>query len=394
MQPLINSREAMMSAPAQGAVHVDLAAIFVSLELSRSTWLITSLSPGSGERMSKHSVRGGDVAGLLDRLARLQEKAQARAGRTFPIIVIQEAGLDGFWVHRVLEREGIESHVVDAASVLTTRRRRRAKTDRIDGEALLRTLLAYKRGEPRVCSMVRAPSPGEEDRRRLCRERKTLVAERVRHVNRIKGLLFAQGISDYEPLRRNRRPRLEELTSGDGRALPAHLKAQIGRELDRLELLLEQLKAVEAERDALLERVGDAAPEPVAALARLRGIGPEFAAVLWLECLFRPFGNRRQVAAYAGLAPTPWQSGSVRHEQGVSKSGNPNLRTTMVQLAWLWLRNQPTSALSLWFRSRVKRDDGRGKKKAIVALARKLLVALWKFVTGGVAIEGAVVGAA
>ena len=383
-----------MSAPAQGAVHVDLAAIFVSLELSRSTWLITSLSPGSGERMSKHSVRGGDVAGLLDRLARLQEKAQARAGRTFPIIVIQEAGLDGFWVHRVLEREGIESHVVDAASVLTTRRRRRAKTDRIDGEALLRTLLAYKRGEPRVCSMVRAPSPGEEDRRRLCRERKTLVAERVRHVNRIKGLLFAQGISDYEPLRRNRRPGLEELTSGDGRALPAHLKAQIGRELDRLELLLEQLKAVEAERDALLERVGDAAPEPVAALARLRGIGPEFAAVLWLECLFRPFGNRRQVAAYAGLAPTPWQSGSVRHEQGVSKSGDPKLRTTMVQLAWLWLRNQPTSALSLWFRSRVKRDDGRGKKKAIAALARKLLAALWKFVTSGVVIEGAVVRAA
>ena len=297
-------------------------------------------------------------------------------------------------MHRVLEREGIESHVVDAASILTSRRRRRAKTDRIDGEALLRTLLAYKRGEPRVCSMVRAPSPGEEDRRRLCRERKTLVAERVRHVNRIKGLLFAQGAPDYEPLRRDRRPRLEELTSGDGRALPAHLKAQIGRELDRLELLLEQLKAVEAERDALLERVGDAAPEPVAALARLRGIGPEFATVLWLECLFRPFGNRRQVAAYAGLAPTPWQSGSVRHEQGVSKSGNPNLRTTMVQLAWLWLRNQPTSALSLWFRSRVKRDDGRGKKKAIVALARKLLVALWKFVTSGVVIEGAVVRAA
>ena len=146
--------------------------------------------------MSKHSVRSGDVAGLLDQLAMLRAKAQARTGKTFPVTVIQEAGLDGFWVHRVLEREGIESHVVDAASVLTTRRRRRAKTDRIDGEALLRTLLAYKRGEPRVCSMVRAPSPGEEDRRRLCRERKTLVAERVRHVNRIKGLLFAQGISD------------------------------------------------------------------------------------------------------------------------------------------------------------------------------------------------------
>jgi transposase len=163
--------------------------------------------------MSKHSVRGGDVAGLLHQLAKLRDKARARTGETFPVIVIQEAGLDGFWLHRVLETEGIESHVVDAASILTSRRRRRAKTDRIDGEALLRTLLAYKRGEPRVCAMVRAPTPQEEDRRRLCRERKTLVAERVEHVNRIKGLLFAQGIPDYEPLHRDRRQRLEELTT-------------------------------------------------------------------------------------------------------------------------------------------------------------------------------------
>ena len=376
--------------PAQAAIDVKLAAIFVSLELSRSAWLVTSLSPGGGEKMSKHSVRGGDAAGLLDLLSRLQARAQARTGKIFPVIVIQEAGLDGFWVHRVLEKEGIESHVVDAASVLTSRRRRRAKTDRIDGETLLRTLLAHKRGEPRVCSMVRAPSPEEEDRRRVCRERKALIAERVQHINRIKGLLFAQGISGYEPLRRDRRPRLEQLTTGDGRPLPARLKAQIGRELGRLELLLGQLDAVEAERDALLAPTEDAAATPVAALAGLRGIGPEFAAVLWSECFFRPFGNRRQVAAYAGLAPTPWQSGSVRHEQGVSKSGNPRLRTTMVQLAWLWLRNQPASALSLWFRGRVKRDGGRGKKAMIVALARKLLVALWKFTSDGVVIEGAV----
>src|SRR3712207_6254773 len=147
--------------------------------------------------------------------------------------------------------------------------------------------------------MVRAPSPEDEDRRRVCRERKTLVAERVRHVNRIKGLLFAQGISGYEPLRRDRRPRLEQLTTGDGRPLPARLKAQIGRELDRLELLLGQLDAVEAERDALLAPTDEAAAAPVAALAGLRGIGPEFAAVLWSECFFRSFGNRRQAAAYA-----------------------------------------------------------------------------------------------
>jgi len=371
------------------AVQVNLAAIFVSLELSRSTWLITSLVPGGGDKMSKHSVRSGDIAELMTHLAKLRDKAQARAEVSFSIIAIQEAGLDGFWVHRVLERAGIESHVVDAASILTSRRRRRAKTDRIDGEALLRTLLAYKRGEPRVCAMVRVPSPEEEDRRRLCRERRTLVAERVAHVNRIKGLLFAQGIADYEPLHGNRRQRLEALRTGDGRPLPLYLKAQIGRELDRLELLLEQLKAVEAERNAMLEPANDAAPVAVQALAGLRGIGPEFTAVLWSECLFRSFRNRRQVAAYAGLAPTPWQSGSVQHEQGVSKSGNPRLRSTMIQLAWLWLRHQPTSELSLWFRERVKRNGGRGKKTAIVALARKLLVALWKFSSSGVVIEGA-----
>ncbi len=333
------------------------------------------------------------MAGLLDQLARLRTKAQARTGRTFSIIVIQEAGLDGFWIHRVLEREGIESHMVDPASILTSRRRRRAKTDRIDGEALLRSLLAYKRGEPRVCAMVRPPSPQEEDRRRLCRERKTLVVERVEHVNRIKGLLFAQGISGYEPIRRDRRQRLDDLTTGDGRPIPAHLKAQVSRELDRLELLLRQLKDVETERDALLETVGSMAPAPVAALARLRGIGPEFAAVLWLEGFFRSFKNRRQVAAYAGLAPTPWQSGSVQHEQGVSKSGNPRLRTTMIELAWLWVRLQPTSALSLWFKDRVQHEGGRGKKTTIVALARKLLVALWKFSSHGIVIDGAVMKA-
>ena len=215
------------------AIRTDLGAIFVSLELSRSTWLITSLSPGGRAKMSKHSVRGGDLAGLLGRFKSLQEKAQARTGKLFPVVVIQEAGLDGFWIHRALQANGVESHVVDPASIATSRRHRRAKTDKIDGEALVRTLLAYKRGEPRVCAMVTAPSPEDEDRRRICRERKVLVAERVEHVNRIKGLLFAQGISAYEPLRRDRRQRLEELTTGDGRPLPAHLKTQISRELDR-----------------------------------------------------------------------------------------------------------------------------------------------------------------
>ena len=376
------------------AIHTDLRAIFVSLELSRKTWLITSLSPGAGEKMSKHALEAGDIAGLLARFAQLREKARARTGQDYPIITIQEAGLDGFWIHRVLQSEGIESWVVDAASILVSRRRRRAKTDRIDGETLVRTLLAYKRGEPRVCSMVKAPTPEEEDRRRVCRERKTLTAERVEHINRIKGLLFAQGIGDYEPLRRNRRARLDELKTGDGRPLPAHLKAQISRELDRLEIILAQVKAVEADRDAMLEPVAEQASTPATMIAQLKGIGPEFAGVLWSEGLFRHFDNRRRLAAYAGLAPTPWKSGKIDHEQGVSKAGNPRLRTTMIQVAWLWLRHQPDSALSLWFLERVQRNGGRLKKTTIVAMARKLLVALWRYATNGVVIEGAVLKAA
>jgi len=284
------------------------------------------------------------------------------------------AGLDGFWIHRVLEKEGIESYVVDPASIMTSRRRRRAKTDRIDGETLVRALMAYHRGEPRVCAMLQVPRPEEEDRRQGSRELKTLTAERVRMVNRIKGLLFAQGVSGYAPLRRDRRAKLEQLRTGDGRPLPQYLKWQIVREIDRLELLLEQIKAVKAERDDMLAAAKEAAIlNPATMLLELKGIGPDFLTVLWQEGLFRSFSNCRQIAAYGGLAPTPWQSGTVDREQGVSKSGNPRLRTTMLQLAWLWLR-QPGSALSRWFHERVH-SNSRARKIMIVALARKLLVA-------------------
>lgn len=377
---------------APAAIRIDLGAIFVSMELSKSTWLITSLSPGVGERMSKHIVRAGDVAGLMERFALLREKARVRTGQEFGFIVIQEAGLDGFWIHRVLEREGIESYVVDPASIATSRRRRRAKTDKIDGEALVRALLAYKRGEPRVCAMVRPPSVEDEDRRRICRERQVLIIERTQHINRIKGLLFAQGITGYEPIRRDRRERLENLRTGDGRVLAVHVRSQIDRELDRLELIIEQIKAVEAARATLIAE--QAANTPAAMLLNLKGIGPEFATILYAEGLFRHFDNRRQLAAYAGLAPTPWQSGSIRHEQGVSKAGNSRLRTTMVELSWLWIRYQPGSALARWFQERVQHNGGRLKKPTIVALARKLLIALWKYATAGVVIEGAVMKAA
>ena len=278
---------------------------------------------------------------------------------------------------------GIESHVVESASIAVPRRHRRAKTDAIDGAMLLRTLMAFKRGEPRVCSMVVPPSPAEEDRRRIARERRTLIKERIEHINRVKGLLASQGITGYQPMRRGCRERLKELQTGDGRPLPPRLKAELGRELDRIELVRRQIAVVEAERDALVQADDVRARSPAVLLMQLRGIGPEFATVLWMEGLFRNFTNRRQLAAYAGLAPSPWKSGCVDREQGIAKSGNPRLRTTMVELAWLWLRYQPDSALSRWFRERVGSERGRIRRIAIVALARKLLVALWRYTTLG-----------
>ena len=364
------------------AFRPDHATVFVSLELSRAKWLITSMSAWR-DKMSKHTVDAGDGAALLDRLARLRTEAGQHLGTPARVVVIQEAGLDGFWIHRLLQAGGIESHVVEPASIAVPRRHRRAKTDVIDGEMLVRTLAAFERGEPRVCSMVVAPSPEEEDRRRVSRERRTLIKERIEHANRIKGLLASQGISGCEPMRRSFRDRLESLRTGDGRPLGSRLKAEIGRELDRMDLVLRQIAAVEADRDALVRPDHADAEAPAARLMKLRGIGPEFAAVLWLEGLFRRFANRRQLAAYAGLAPSPWQSGGVDREQGISKSGNPRLRTAMVELAWLWLRHQPGSALSRWFRERVGSERGRIRRIAIVALARKLLVALWRYTTLG-----------
>ena len=348
------------------------------------------MAPFIGQReVFQACSQGGDGACLLDLLSRSRAKAEQRYGVRIETAVIQEAGLDGFWIHRLLLANGIESHVVDAASIAVARRHRRAKTDSIDGETLLRTLMAWARGERRVCSMVRAPSPQDEDRRRLTRERGTLLKERIQHTNRIRGLLGGQGVRDYDPLRRDRFEWLEALRTGDGRELPPMLKAEIRRELDRITLATTQLAAVDA-RDALIRTDAEEPNNPAALLLQLKGLGPEFASLLWLESLFRSFGNRRQVAAYGGLAPSPWQSGGVERDQGISKSGNRRLRKTMIELAWFWLRHQPDSALSRWFQARVGAAKGRIRRIAIVALARKLLVALWRYVTQGVVPEGAV----
>jgi transposase len=405
--------------PTQTAVRPDLgitidmeATLFVALELSLSNWVVVASAPGE-DKASKHGVAACDGSGLLSLLKRLQERAERRRGHPVKVVVMQEAGRDGFWVHRLLEAHEVSSLVVDPSSIAVNRRSRRAKTDRIDAEAMLRTLMAWSRGERQVCAMVRPPSRDAEDARRLNREREALLAERIRHANRIKGLLATQGVFGFEPTLRNRRVRLAELRTPEGAVLPPRLMAEIERQVDRLELTMQQLAAVEADRDAVFqaERAmssltshvteGASGKEerasllshdegPGARLLRLKGVGPETASVLAGEAFFRDFRNRREVASYAGLAPSPWQSGGVDHEQGISKSGNARVRKSMGQLAWLWIRNQPDSALSVWYRDRVRDGKGRIKRIAITALARKLLIALWRFVTQGLVPTGAV----
>jgi len=368
----------------------DRAVVFVAMELSKTSWLLAARASPSG-KTSSHRLNGGDVAGLLALLRRLQAREQRQGGHDVEVILGYEAGYDGFWLQRRLSAEGITCWVMDPGSLQVDRRARRAKTDRLDAAMLLRALMAWWRGDRAVCSMVQVPSVEREDARRTHRERQRLIAERVQHVNRIKGLLATQGIYDVQPLRRDRWERLDELRTGDGRELPPRLRREIEREFKRLELVLEPIEASEAERDAAVAvpAADDADAAKVVQLAKLGGIGTELATVLVREALHRSFTNRREVAAYAGLTPSPYASGERHRDQGISKAGNPLLRKAMVELAWLWLRYQPDSALARWFTERVGTVRGRMRKITAVALARKLLVALWRYVRTGLVPEGA-----
>jgi transposase len=372
------------------APHDEAARCILAIELSKRSWVIAVNTPLS-EKISRHTLKSGDWKGLLELIGRLRARVGRATGRLVEVISCYEAGYDGFWLHRQLEAHGVRNYVIDPASLQVDRRARGAKTDRIDTDRLLRSLMAYLRGEPKVWSVVRVPSVAEEDARRLHRERDRLIRERVQHVNRIKGLCALHGIYDFEPLRGKRLARLEGLRTAGGEELPARLKAEIRRELLRLELVLEMIATLEAERDAI---ASDAAPaqlnaEKIRDLNKLRALGPETSTVLVGEVLYRSFNNRRQVGSYVGLAPSPFCSGAMAREQGISKAGNAKARTTMIELAWLWLRYQPDSALSIWFRQRVGAMKGRIRRITIVALARKLLVALWRYLETGVVPHGA-----
>jgi transposase len=365
----------------------DTGTIFVAIELSQKSWLVTIHSP-ERHKMSRHRVTGGDHAGLLTLIGRVRE----RATRAAPAVVsCYEAGYDGFWLHRLLTAAGITNHVMDPASIAVEQRARRAKTDRIDGEQLLRTLMAYCRGEPRVVRIVRVPSVEQEDARRATREHQRLVKEQGGHINRIKALLRLFGIAVGHPRRRDWLTWLSAQRDWQGQAVPPQTMAELEREHARLIQVRQQLAALEA-RPAQTE-LAPAAAEMARRrdyLFRLKALGPAFSATLTNEVFYKDFRNRRQVAAYVGLVGSPWQSGGSSREQGISKAGNPRARRAAVELAWLWLRHQPDSALTQWFQQRAANASSRIRRIAIVALARKLIVALWRYLTTGLVPEGAV----
>jgi transposase len=368
--------------------------IFVALELSQRCWLVTMHSPDKN-RFSRHKLDGGDEVGLLRLIERIRVRAEQALGSLARVVSCYEAGYDGFWLHRRLVAAGITNFVFDPASIAVDQRARRAKTDRIDGELLLRTLMSHWRGEPRVVRIVQVPTPDQEDARRMTRERERLIKEQTAHTNRIKALLRLEGLAAGNPRRRDWVTGLKAQRDRNGAPLRPYLMAELAREHARLMLVGEQLRALSHASEKA--PVSDAAAEMArrsALLQRLKGVGPVFAATLTNEVFYKNFHNRREVAGYCGLAPSPWRSGGTNREQGISKAGNSRARHKAIELAWLWLEHQPESALTRWFRERTAQGKGRIKRVAIVALARKLIVALWRFLTTGLVPEQAVLKAA
>jgi transposase len=379
----INREPAAM--PSETTVHV-------AIELSLSSWLVAIRLPHA-EKSRVRRIEGGDTTGLLALLADVRRQASTKLGAGVNVACCFEAGRDGFWLHRLLAAQGFASYVLEPTSILVNRRARRAKTDRLDAEGMLRVLAAWLSGDRQVCSVVQVPTPEDEDAKRPHREREHLVQEKLRIENRIEALLFTQGIRGRPSLRSWDRD-MADLRTGDGRPLPSLLRAELDRLRRRLVLALELIRELEAERAAALTAATEAVAadsamaRKITALQRIRGIGENFSAVLVREVLYRSFANRRQLASYVGIAPMPYQSGGLDRDRSISRAGNPRARTTLIQLAWLWLRYQPGSALAGWFRERVGALQGRTRRIAIVAMARKLLIALWRYVETGVLPEG------
>ncbi|MGH6938798.1 IS110 family transposase [Hypericibacter sp.] len=363
------------------ALNQDSTLIAV-IEMGLKSWLVGAILPGVDRRPLKKL--DPDEESLLKLLDRWREEA-ARAGRPVArLCVAYEAGRDGFWLARWLGMHGIEAYVIHPTSIPVSREHRRAKTDRLDVDLLLRAFLGWLRGEAKHCSMAAVPTLAEEDAKRPSRERESLVGERTRIVNRMKSTLIRWGIRGFKPTLRKAAAKLETLRTPEGVVLPPHTRAELEHDMARLQLLKEQIKAIEAARLARLEQAPGEGPHAmIRLLARVIGVGVETADMLVTEVLQRNLRDRRAVARYAGLTGSPDESGSKRREKGLARAGNARVRRAMIQLAWRWLMFQKDSGLAQWYRARTADARGDTRKTLIVALARKLLIELWHLATTG-----------
>jgi transposase len=358
------------------------------IEMSQSSWLVAGIVPGvERQPLKKLAV---DESALLKLLNRWREEAERAGRRIERITVAFEAGRDGFWLARWLRARGIETHVIHASSVAVSREHRRAKTDRLDTELLKRAFIGWLRGERNHCKMVAIPTTKDEDAKRPNRERESLIGEQTRIVNRMKAALTRLGIRGFNPKLKKAAGRLEDLRTPEGEPIPPNTLAELRRDIERRRLISDQIGQIE---DARLERIeqapGDEPHAMVRLLARVIGVGIETADMLVQEVLARNMRDRRAVARYAGLTGSPDESGTKRREKGLARSGNARVRRGMIQLAWRFLMFQKESALAQWFRART--ETARGTRKTmIVAVARKLLIALWRLVREGVVPDGVV----
>jgi transposase len=367
------------------------SSLIAVVEMSQSSWLVAGIVPGISRQPAKKLKP--DQTALLGLLRRWQDEA-AKAGRRISRLAVAfEAGRDGFWLARWLRARGIEAYVIHATSIAVSREHRRAKTDRLDTELLKRAFIGWLRGEPNHCSMVQIPSLEEEDAKRPNRERESLVGERTRIVNRMKSLLARLGIRDFKPTLRKAPEHLATLRTAEGMQLPPNTLAELRRDMARLRFVMDQITEIEQARlDRIAQRPEEGMHAMIRVLAGVKGIGVETADMLVHEIFSRPLRDRRAVARYAGLTGSPDESGGRRREKGLAKAGNARVRRGMVQIAWRFLVFQKDSALSQWFRFRT--ENARGTRKTmIVALARKLLIALWRFTRTGELPEGVVLRA-
>lgn len=360
--------------------------LFLAFELGQNTWKL-GFTIGVAQPPRERTIPAGDVARLQQEITRAKQRFGLPEDAR--VVSCYEAGRDGFWLHRSLVAHDIQNHVIDSASIEVNRRQRRAKTDRLDVRKLLTMLLRHMAGERKVWSVVRVPSVEEEDRRQLHRELTTAKQDRTRVINRIKGLLAGHGVQ--LTLQGDVDAQLDQVPQWDGSPLPSALRTRLKRAWQQVGFLTAHIQTLEAERRALLRRREDPVFAQVRQLFTLRGIGVNSA---WLYVMaffaWRDFQTPKQVGALAGLTPTPSQSGESRRELGIAKAGNRHMRAMAIEIAWAWRRFQPDSALSQWYERRFGHGSARLRKIGIVALARKLLIALWRFLKTGVLPEGAV----